>query len=383
MFYDSLSDIEKVHVDGGVHLRARQGVRAGDQGAGAGDPREDRRELCAQVAAGLGLPAPKGAVVEHAAPSPALAQIERRVVPDLRTRWSASSPGPTAIWPASRRCARPSTARGCGAQGHRTARWTCSASAKNKQVVERTNVTARSVEFDALVVAEGAPKENDIKAVVLLHEVFRQLKPIGGVGGRGAGARRRRCRPGGAGRAHREVREVGGGGAGGGDRTPPRLGAGGPGDRLRGGPGPLTASRGSTPCSKPYWCSGCCLTGTPTATCAPCSPGCWAATRSPPGSDAPQLRPHRVHTRLLLPGLAPLTDPDPPSPRCAPPPQLPPGSRSPHPARRTRRMIANLTRSLTRSFRLRRTQQARRVSAVRSWMSRSGRVCRRVLEGSG
>ena len=49
---------------------------------------------------------------------------------------------------------------------------------KNTQVVERTNVTARSIEFDAIVVANGAPKDGDSQAVILLQEAFRQLKPF-------------------------------------------------------------------------------------------------------------------------------------------------------------------------------------------------------------
>ena len=50
------------------------------------------------------------------------------------------------------------------------------------EIVERTFDTARSVEFDAVVVADGAPKEKDIKSVVLLHEAFRQLKAFGAWG---------------------------------------------------------------------------------------------------------------------------------------------------------------------------------------------------------
>jgi catalase len=51
-----------------------------------------------------------------------------------------------------------------------------------KEVIERTFVTARSVEFDAVVVADGAPTDNDIKSVVLLQEAFRQLKAFGAWG---------------------------------------------------------------------------------------------------------------------------------------------------------------------------------------------------------
>ena len=50
------------------------------------------------------------------------------------------------------------------------------------EIVERTFATARSVEFDAVVVADGAPKDGDIRAVVLLQEAFRHLKAFGAWG---------------------------------------------------------------------------------------------------------------------------------------------------------------------------------------------------------
>ena len=107
------------------------------------------------------------------------------------------------------------------------------------------------------------------------------------------------------------------------------------------------AAPGRSPRPRPApsrcWCSGCIPTGSPTATCAPCSPDCSALTTITAGQMSYDLRrlrvhgliiriPHshryrltetglhhamllsHVHTRLLLPGLAQLTDPDPPAP---------------------------------------------------------------------
>jgi catalase len=52
--------------------------------------------------------------------------------------------------------------------------------------VERTLATARSIEFDALVVAGGTTPTGDIKLVVLLQEAFRHCKAIAAWGDGGA-----------------------------------------------------------------------------------------------------------------------------------------------------------------------------------------------------
>ena len=51
----------------------------------------------------------------------------------------------------------------------------------------------------------------------------------------------------------------------------------------RASPGYAWATAAHTHRCKPCWCSGCSPTGSPTATCAACSPNCSAHTRSPPG----------------------------------------------------------------------------------------------------
>ena len=50
------------------------------------------------------------------------------------------------------------------------------------EIVERTFATGRSIEFDAIVVADGAPKDNDFRARVMLQEAFRHMKAIGAWG---------------------------------------------------------------------------------------------------------------------------------------------------------------------------------------------------------
>ena len=53
---------------------------------------------------------------------------------------------------------------------------------KSVETVDRTLLTTRSVEFDAVLVAGGSPGLVDIKLDVLLQEVFRHAKPIGAWG---------------------------------------------------------------------------------------------------------------------------------------------------------------------------------------------------------
>jgi catalase len=51
-----------------------------------------------------------------------------------------------------------------------------------KEIVERTLASTRSVEYDALVIADGTGGLKDIKLTVLLQEMFRHCKAIGAWG---------------------------------------------------------------------------------------------------------------------------------------------------------------------------------------------------------
>jgi catalase len=137
-------------------------------------------DLCAQVAAGLGLPAPSGSPAADASLSPALSQV-------------VSEPGPIAgrkigvIADADADLAGIGNLRKAAAKLGATVLVIAPVggvlgSGARKETVDRTLLTTRSVEFDALVVAGGTAPTGDIKLTVLLQEAFRHCKALGAWG---------------------------------------------------------------------------------------------------------------------------------------------------------------------------------------------------------
>jgi catalase len=133
-------------------------------------------DLCAQVAAGLGLPAPSGSPVADAVLSPALSQI-------------VTKPGPIAGRKIGIIADAGADLAGIGNIRKAAAKLGAAAlviapvggvlgSGARKQTVDRTLLTTRSVEFDALVVADGTTPTGDIKLTVLLQEAFRHCKAV-------------------------------------------------------------------------------------------------------------------------------------------------------------------------------------------------------------
>jgi catalase len=133
-------------------------------------------DLCAQVAAGLGLPAPDGTPAADAGLSPALSQI-------------VTEPGPIAgrkigiIADAGSDLAGISKIRKAAAKLGASVLVIAPAggvlgSGTHAQTVDRTLLTARSVEFDALVAAGGTTAASDIKLTLLLQEAFRHCKVL-------------------------------------------------------------------------------------------------------------------------------------------------------------------------------------------------------------
>jgi catalase len=55
-------------------------------------------------------------------------------------------------------------------------------SGRRSLVIERTFATARSIEFDAVIIAAGTSVSNDVKLEVMLQEAFRHCKPLGAWG---------------------------------------------------------------------------------------------------------------------------------------------------------------------------------------------------------
>jgi catalase len=179
LFYASLTSVEQRHVaDAYAFELGKCYEQAIKQRALTVLARIDA-ELCATVAAGLGLPAPAPDVPEHGE-SPALRQIKPTPFP-IAGRKVGVVAGPGADLAGIADLRKALAAEGAqllviAPHGGQLG------SGRKVEVVERTFATGRSIEFDALVVADGAPKDGDFRAIVMLQEAFRHLKAIGAWG---------------------------------------------------------------------------------------------------------------------------------------------------------------------------------------------------------
>ena len=174
MFYRSLSDIEKMHIveaftfelgkcyEQTIKERELQVLANVDAG------------LCAQVAAGLGLPAPHGNPPVDVRLSPALSQVYTEpgpvdgrkvgVIADAGADLAGVGKLIKALLESGVVPLLTAPEGGVLKSGRRS------------EIVERTLLTARSIEFDAVIVAAGtAPNPRQIP---LLQEAFRHCKPI-------------------------------------------------------------------------------------------------------------------------------------------------------------------------------------------------------------
>jgi catalase len=133
-------------------------------------------DLCEQVAAGLGLPAPKGKPAVDVPISPALVQhlVEPGPI-DGRKIGIIADAGSDLVGIADLIKA----AAGLGVTALVIAPTGGVLKAGRRKItVDRTLATARSIEFDALVVAGGTTPTPDIKLVVMLQEAFRHCKAL-------------------------------------------------------------------------------------------------------------------------------------------------------------------------------------------------------------
>ncbi|XVU21280.1 catalase [Actinoplanes sp. CA-054009] len=151
-------------------------------------------ELCAEVATGLGLPAPKP-TVELAAPepSPALSQVGAEWPPDGRVIGIVAGPDGTDV------PGLPELREAITAAGMTPLIIAPHGGKVGGLPVQRTFATARSIEFDAILVgaapvpapdatpAPGSAPSIDPRVLLLLDEAWRHAKAIG-AWGEGAGA---------------------------------------------------------------------------------------------------------------------------------------------------------------------------------------------------
>jgi catalase len=180
MFYRSLTPVEQAHIVEAFTFELgkcyEQAIKERELQVLANVD----ADLCAQVAAGLGLPAPKGRPAQDVVLSSALSQV-------------ITEPGPIA----GRKIGVIAEAGAdlAGIEKLRKAAKKLGASVLviapvggvladgiHEVIVDRTLLTARSVEFDAIVVAAKTTPVTDIKLVLLLQEAFRHAKVLGAWG---------------------------------------------------------------------------------------------------------------------------------------------------------------------------------------------------------
>ncbi len=180
MFYRSLSLLEQAHIVEAFTFELgkvyEQSIKERELAVLANVD----AELCEQVAAGLGLPAPHGDPAEDVVLSPALSQIVAKPGPIAGRKIGViADAGSDLAGIAKLRKA----AEKLGATVHVIAPvGGVLTKGRTREVVERTFVTVRSIEFDALVVAGGTSPSGDIKLVILLQEAYRHCKAIGAWG---------------------------------------------------------------------------------------------------------------------------------------------------------------------------------------------------------
>ena len=180
LFYRSLTAVEQAHVQEAYTFELGKVYEQSVKEAQLAVLGNVDTELCATVAAGLGLPAPAGSPADDVVPSPALSMI-------------IDVPGPIAGRKIGVVCDAGSDLAGIAKL--RTAAAKLGATVlvvapvggilgkgKTALTVDRTLLTTRSIEYDAIVIAGGTAPANDIKLVVMLQEAFRHCKTVGAWG---------------------------------------------------------------------------------------------------------------------------------------------------------------------------------------------------------
>jgi catalase len=180
LFYRSLTPIEQTHLIEALTFELGKVLEQEIKERELAVLANVDAELCARVADGLGLPAPDGAPATNVTVSPALSQVvdvpgpitgrKIGVIADAGADLAGIARLRRAVARLGAEILVIAPVGGALSNGTET------------ENVQRTLLTARSVEFDALVVADGVSPSNDIKLVVLFQEAFRHCKVLGSWG---------------------------------------------------------------------------------------------------------------------------------------------------------------------------------------------------------
>jgi len=176
LFYRSLSAVEQAHLADAFIFELgkvyEQGIKERELQVLANVD----AALCEQVAAALGLPAPKGLPTEDIPLSPALAQVIVEPGPVTGRKIGILVDAGSDLAGVAKLV---KAAEAAGATALVIAPTGGVLKAGRRQVtVDRTLATVRSIEVDALVVAAGTEPARDSRLIVLLQEVFRHCKAL-------------------------------------------------------------------------------------------------------------------------------------------------------------------------------------------------------------
>ena len=176
LFWLSMTEVERVHIVEAFTFELGKCYEEFVRERMLGNLARVDAELCEQVAAGLGLPAPAANEEGDADPSPALSLIVDDPGP-IEGRTVGVIVGPSSDLGGVSQLRDALDKQGARLLVIAAAGGTVSKRGRS-EIVERTFLTARSIEFDAVVVAGGAGSIKDIKVDVLLQEAYRHCKAI-------------------------------------------------------------------------------------------------------------------------------------------------------------------------------------------------------------
>jgi catalase len=179
MFVASMSPIERVHMVEAITFELGKCYEQTIRERMLAVLANVDTDLCDQVAAGLGLPAPSGKPAD-VEPSPALSQITTESGP-IAGRVIGVVAGPGADLAGIAKLRTAFEAAGAFVRVIAPVGGTLKKGTRS-EIVERTLLTTRSIEYDAVLIADGAGGLADIKLSILLQEVFRHAKVIGAWG---------------------------------------------------------------------------------------------------------------------------------------------------------------------------------------------------------
>ncbi len=176
MFWLSLTEVERTHVAEAYTFELAKCFETPIRERMLVNLAKIHSDLVALVAAGLGMPIPDAEIIADVQPSPALSQIYAEPGPIVgRVVGVIAAPGADLAGLAALRKAL--TSRGAVLRVVAPVGGVLGKGPK-AEIVERTLLTTRSIEYDAIVLAGGTGTLIEPRLTVLLAEMFRHCKTI-------------------------------------------------------------------------------------------------------------------------------------------------------------------------------------------------------------